>query len=96
MVGKTVAASLVPRSMGYSVQEFNMMTVVTGKRDKKMSKGNPNNESSFILDGIIPAMTRNNIANKPHVVVLDQAEDIAEAREYKVLWKYVLIIQIML
>jgi len=85
-LGKTVASNLVAKVMGYSIQEFNMNTIVTGKREKNMKKGNPNNEASFLLDGIIPAMARNN-NGIPHVVILDQAEDIATAAQYKVLWK---------
>lgn len=40
--GKTAAARLVSETLGYSVQEFNMTTCVTGKRDRKTSKTSPN------------------------------------------------------
>lgn len=84
--GKTILASLVPKHLGYQVQEFNTVTVVTGKREKVMKKGNPNSEASIIIDGVIPAMVRNNFG-KPHVVVLDQVEDMGTAAELKPLWK---------
>lgn len=87
--GKTVAASLIPKCcpVKYIPQEFNMASVVTGKREKVMHKDNPNKESSFLVDGILPAMARNNMGS-PHVVILDQAEDlITKVAEFRVLWK---------
>lgn len=84
--GKTLMARLIPESLGYDTQEFNSTSVVHGKRERKLPKNSPNSEASFIIDGIIPAMVRRNHL-KPHVVILDQAEDMATPLQYKALWK---------
>lgn len=43
-------------------------------------------EASIIVDGIIPAMLRNNFGQK-HVVMLDEVDDVATAAQLKPLWK---------
>jgi hypothetical protein len=84
--GKTTAAHLIPKDLGYSVQEINMISKIAGKRDSTLNKNNPNKEASFVVDGVLPAMARNNLG-KSHVVVVDQIEDQGTKAILRPLWK---------
>lgn len=102
--GKSTICTLLPELMNYRVQVFDNLTPVMGKvTDHKSAGGNPNRESSLLIDCVIPSMVRNtdflekdddniaglsttNASSKRHLVVIDQAEDVASAEQYKALW----------